>query len=291
VEGGKNPLHHRLGSPELRRLVESVVRRRVPEREVDDLVQTVLCDALASESIPEDDDALRRWLIGVARHKVADLHRKGARGQTVELPDELPDAHPTEVQAVSTRDLARWADEQVEGNPTAKRTLEWLEREGEGETLADLAAEAKLPPDQVRQRVSRLRRFLKERWARELAAVAAVLTVAVALVWWSRSSEEVAEPTHAPPSPQRPAGPPTSTPPSATPFPSAAPTPSPSSSGTTAPTPSAVPSVIPAPTAKPLPAPKESPTPVKRPPPKSLRKIPPSETQAPLELQKSLPKK
>ncbi len=78
-----------LASAELRNLVERVVRKRVPEPEVDDLVQTVLCDAVASRSLPDEPEQLRRWLVGIARHKVADFHRKRSRGQHVALPEQI----------------------------------------------------------------------------------------------------------------------------------------------------------------------------------------------------------
>ncbi len=78
-----------IASPEVRRLVEGVVRRRVPEMEVDDVVQTVLCDALASDNVPDDEEQLRKWIVGITRHKVADFHRKGSKAKHVELPETV----------------------------------------------------------------------------------------------------------------------------------------------------------------------------------------------------------
>src|SRR5215467_12922982 len=62
-----------------RRRLSAIVRRRVPSQDADDVVQSVLCDALAAEQVPVDPDELARWLAGVARHKVADHHRRAAR--------------------------------------------------------------------------------------------------------------------------------------------------------------------------------------------------------------------
>ncbi|MBI4954791.1 MAG: sigma-70 family RNA polymerase sigma factor [Myxococcales bacterium] len=174
VEGVE--LRTRLSSPELRQLVERFVRRRVPDTDSDDVVQTVLCEALATARPFQDEEELRRWLVGVARHKVADFHRRGSREKPSELPELEAAPPPVEEGA-----LARWAAEQVSG-PDAERTLGWMAREGEGEKLATIAAEEKLPAAAVRQRVSRLRRLLKERWLAELAAVA-IVTAVVLLVW------------------------------------------------------------------------------------------------------------
>jgi DNA-directed RNA polymerase specialized sigma24 family protein len=184
-----------IASPEVRRLVEGVVRRRVPEREVDDVVQTVLCDALASDRAPDDEEQLRKWIVGITRHKVADFHRKGGRAKHVELPE---DAVEGEEPPLSAREWVEWAEKQTEGNPEAQRTLDWMAREGIGEKLAHIAEEEALPATQVRQRVSRLRRFMKQRWAAELAAVAAV--VLLALVAWRllRQEDPIAIPTPVP---------------------------------------------------------------------------------------------
>src|SRR6187549_2239183 len=57
-----------------------------------------------------------------------------------------------------------------------------MAREGEGEKLESIAAEERVPAARVRQRVSRMRRWMKERWIAELAAVAA-LGVFAFVVW------------------------------------------------------------------------------------------------------------
>ncbi len=44
---------------------------------------------------------------------------------------------------------------------TSWRTFVWRLREGEGESLEDIASAERLPPPQVRQRVSRLRRLFR----------------------------------------------------------------------------------------------------------------------------------
>jgi RNA polymerase sigma factor (sigma-70 family) len=163
-----------LADPGLRRALEDFVRRRVSAPDVDDVVQTVLCDALAADGRPRDPAELRRWLIGIARHKVADHHRRAAREELSEAP-ELP-APPPPIEA---REMARWAERQVASTRDAKQTLAWMAREGEGEKLESIAADEQVPAARVRQRVSRMRRWMKERWLAELAAVAALAVLAV----------------------------------------------------------------------------------------------------------------
>jgi DNA-directed RNA polymerase specialized sigma24 family protein len=168
----------------------------VPPSDVDDVVQTVLMDALAAPSAPTDPRELTRWMLGVARHKVADLHRRAHREPPAELPDLEADPAPIE-----ELEMARWAEEQAGSSRDAKQTLTWMAREGEGEKLEAIASDAQVPAARVRQRVSRMRRWMKERWLAELAAVAALGVVAV-VAWWvlSRGERPEARPLPVPPS-------------------------------------------------------------------------------------------
>jgi len=166
-----------LGSPEIRSMLSDYVRRRVPDHDVDDVVQTVLMEALASETVPAEKVELRKWLTGVARHKIADLHRRAGRERPAELPDIETAPAPIEEQ-----ELARWAQKQAGASKDAGATLSWMAREGEGDKLEHIAAEEKLPAATVRQRVSRMRRWMREQWRAELAAAAAMLAVLVFLL-------------------------------------------------------------------------------------------------------------
>ncbi|WP_433936673.1 RNA polymerase sigma factor [Sorangium cellulosum] len=187
-----------LADPGTRRALEEFVRRRVPGGEVDDVVQTVLCDALASPARPVDPAELRRWLLGIARHKVADHHRRASRETAAELPD-LPVGPPP----VEARELARWAEEQAAANRDAQQTLSWMAREGEGEKLESIAADEQVPAARVRQRVSRMRRWMRERWLAELAAVAALALLAIVVVRLLRSAKDLPEVAPLPEPPPR----------------------------------------------------------------------------------------
>lgn len=173
--------HSGLADPALRRALVDYVKRRVAAGDVEDVVQTVLVDALEAKDRPAAGDPLRRWLLGVARHKVVDLHRRRGRETVTGDPDaDVPD--PAHEPPVEERALAAWAEKQIGEKPDARQTLEILAREGEGEKLEAIAADEKLPPATVRQRVSRMRRFLRERWKAEIALVAALGVLAL-VVW------------------------------------------------------------------------------------------------------------
>ena len=168
----------RLANPALREGLLKFARRRLPPGQVDDLVQSTLLEALASRSAPSGDADFRRWLHGIARHKIADLYRRQAR-----FPKTSSEADATVVDpGPGTGELTQWIERELPNTPDAKATLGWLLRESEGETLDEIARDAALPAPRVRQRVSRLRRHFQTRWlALGAAGLALLLGLAIGL--------------------------------------------------------------------------------------------------------------
>ena len=171
--------HQALSDPALHRDLLRYARRRVSEHEADDVVQATLTDALAAERGPDDPEEVRRWVHRIARNKIVDHYRRGKREQLSE-----PENHEVAAESspASARDLLRWAEGELPPNSDAKDTLEWMLREGDGEKLEHIAGEAELPAPRVRQRVSRMRKHFRTRWAAQLAAAA--LLAAVVLAAW-----------------------------------------------------------------------------------------------------------
>jgi DNA-directed RNA polymerase specialized sigma24 family protein len=178
----------RLTDPSLASALSRFVRARVPESEVEDIVQATLSDALQAEQHPEQDEDIVRWVWGICRHKVVDWFRRMRR----EIPRDLEgdDAVPADSAPTGAMDLMRWARKELPEGKENEQTLEWMLREGEGEKLENIAAEANVPAPRVRQRVSRLRRYFKARWAAQTAAVAALLLVSLAIFLALRGKKE-----------------------------------------------------------------------------------------------------
>lgn len=166
-----------LADPELRRFLLEFVKRRVSAADADDIVQTVLCDALVAKNLPTEKEELRKYLLGIAKHKVVDTHRRTSREEVGDPPELVANPPPVEEES-----LLRWAEKQAPTTEEAQKTLSWMAREGEGEKLENIAADERVPAARVRQRVSRMRRWMKERWIAELAAVAA-LGVCAFVIW------------------------------------------------------------------------------------------------------------
>lgn len=176
-----------LGDPALRRTLLRVVRRRVPDREVEDIVQETLIDVLAAPAAPRDPRALRNWASGIARHKVVDFHRRASR-------ETLTDGGPVDARVEATEpgalDLQRWAERRLPEGDRARRAFQWMLEESEGEKLEHLAARDRVPAATVRQQVARLRRHLRERWSSEMAVlVAAGILIAAFFAGWTARRE------------------------------------------------------------------------------------------------------
>ena len=176
--------------PDVRSALVAMVRKRVPESEVEDIVQSALAEAIESPHAPADSESLRRWIFGVAKNKVVDYHRRAGR-ESFDLPD-VPGTPAPHAEA----DLLRWAERNLPDGDENQKTLDWMLREGEGEKLESIAASEKLPPPRVRQRVSRLRRHFKENWQREVALLAAVGVIISAVVLFVLRKNEPEPITH-----------------------------------------------------------------------------------------------
>ncbi|MCA9626839.1 MAG: sigma-70 family RNA polymerase sigma factor [Myxococcales bacterium] len=177
-----------LNDPELLRDLRRFIGGRVPRGEADDVLQTTLAAALESDHAPEAAEDFRRWLFGVARNKVADHFRK--RGREPLLYDEPPDQAAPDSASSDARELMRWVEKELPDGDQTADTLEWMLREGAGEKLETIAKEENLPAPRVRQRVSRLRRYFRTRWA----AAAAVLAVAIVIGFWLFSTPQAPPP-------------------------------------------------------------------------------------------------
>ena len=224
----------RLTDPTLTAGLSHFVRARVPDTEVEDIVQATLSDALQAEQHPEEDEDIVRWVYGICRHKVIDWFRRMRR----EIPRDLEsqeDAVAADSAPTSAMDLMRWARKQLPKGKENEQTLEWMLREGDGEKLETIAAEANVPAPRVRQRVSRLRRYFKAKWAAQTAAVAALLLVTLAIFFALRGKKEEIAPRPEPSLEPSPTAPP--------PLPQSLPAVSTEPSASAAPSASAVPSV------------------------------------------------
>jgi DNA-directed RNA polymerase specialized sigma24 family protein len=169
----------RLSDPALREALLKYARRRLPPGEVEDLVQNTLTEALISGSPPSDEGDFRRWVHGIARHKIADSYRR--RGRLPVLGADVDVDAKAAPLAAAPGELVQWIERELPKTDGAHATLHWLLRESDGESLDEIARDVALPAPRVRQRVSRLRRHFHARWL-ALGAAGLILLLAAGLL-------------------------------------------------------------------------------------------------------------
>src|SRR6185295_8793701 len=127
---------------------------------------------------------------GIARHKIADSYRRRGR-----LPILSPDVDQSAAEpSPSTGELSQWIESELPKTEGAQATLHWLLREGDGESLDEIARDVDLPAPRVRQRVSRLRRHFHARWL-ALGAAGLLLLLGVGALFYRALQPAVAPPS------------------------------------------------------------------------------------------------
>ena len=158
------------------------VRRRGVLQDPEDIVQQVICDTLAVEAVPVEEDDFPRLVNTIARRRVADWFRR-RKHQATTLPELSTQSDP------EARILLRRLQHNLESD-SERATLGWLLREHAGESLKDIARDLRMDAAVLRQRICRLRRQLR---AEYLGMAAAVLLVLVS-GWYALAPAESREP-------------------------------------------------------------------------------------------------
>jgi len=153
----RTALHSYVALPHTQARLQAYVRRRGVLRDPEDVVQEVICDALAVQAVPGEPNDIPRLLNTIAKRRVADWYRKKRGQRGVEVVD-LPTSRDPEVRDLLLRVNAGLKSE------AERATLSWLLREHAGESLKDIAHELSMDAQTLRQRVSRLRRHLRARY-------------------------------------------------------------------------------------------------------------------------------
>ena len=150
-------LHSYVALPHTHARLHAYVRRHGVFHDPEDVVQEVICDALAVQAVPGEPNDIPRFVNTIAKRRVADWYRRKRGRRDTELPELTSSRDP------ETRDLLVRVTQGLESE-SERATLSWLLREHAGESLKDIARELSMDARALRQRVCRLRRQLRARY-------------------------------------------------------------------------------------------------------------------------------
>jgi RNA polymerase sigma-70 factor, ECF subfamily len=137
------------------RMVHGILLARVPQADVDDLVQDVFLQAMERLSTLRDAMAFGGWLASIARHRAIDFLRRAPR--TTELPEDLAVHDPDRMDALAVLSI-------IQTLPDAYRETLVL-RLVEGFTGPEIAAYTGLTEGSVRVNLHRGMRQLRDKLA------------------------------------------------------------------------------------------------------------------------------
>jgi DNA-directed RNA polymerase specialized sigma24 family protein len=138
------------------------IARRVPESDVPDLFAQVRLDALRALTVPDTRKRCRKWLYGLVRNLIADLH-DGWRAQDAALATLPRGAYGRIPEEAIWRKL--WLEKRVQRGLLPAAELEALVRQELGEPLESIAARLFWTVNLLVVRLHRRREELRAAWA------------------------------------------------------------------------------------------------------------------------------
>jgi DNA-directed RNA polymerase specialized sigma24 family protein len=172
-----------LQHPELLERLRNMVRKSVPEIDVDDVFQTSWVKAREAKDLPLEQGPCIGFVLTIGHHTVVDYWRKrgGSREMPVEDLEYVAAACPQE--SISARLLVQKfaADEDMDEDRW--QTFVWLARTSIGETVQKIADEMDIDYFVVHKRISKLKKDLRQKaivWGGGIAFVALL----VGTIWF-----------------------------------------------------------------------------------------------------------
>jgi len=156
--------------PVVRAVVACVLGEGKDHPDVEDCTHEALRRAIEGRARLREDEPLRPWLLGIARHVALDLRRLRRRGQReqsvgggaeVDAPIEIVDPAPGPDERLLTREKARCVARALAGLSEAQREAMLLFHV-EGKNYQEIAAQLEIPMGTVATWLARGRRVLAE---------------------------------------------------------------------------------------------------------------------------------
>ena len=152
-------------------VVAAMLRTSPGHADVDDAASETLRRALEGRSRLRPGEALRPWIVGIAKHVAMDMLRARARtappppphegDSTPDLTERVPDSSPSPFERVARAEDAVRVRKALDRLPPSMRAALWLFH-ADGKSYAEIAKELDVPVGTVATWILRARRALAE---------------------------------------------------------------------------------------------------------------------------------
>jgi DNA-directed RNA polymerase specialized sigma24 family protein len=187
ADGKTSPNARRIATDAVRKKIREVIGKRVLAQDAGDIEQAAYLRLLAMPSLPETERELLGLVVVVVRGLVVDHHRRRSAldkrhddGKDVdEVAPDVDDAGMSERE--EWRRMLAFVEEEVAAGRISPDVLRWSKRLAEGDTLAQIAADEKIPRSTLKMRLHRAREHLRKHRAKYGAATGAVIALLLLL--------------------------------------------------------------------------------------------------------------
>jgi len=192
VDDARAPSHHDLiASPELRRSISLVARRRGVEGDaVHDVIQETLTRALG-QRLPVDRTEARKYIHGIAKRVALDVVGDAASSGAESIDDDAPDSDDAPHGAAASAQPAHFDDRDEARKVIAAGERRFpasfsyfLQARVLGRSAERIANDHDVSPGHVRHQVVEMQRFVSDYRTRLAASIAVVLLAVAGWASW-----------------------------------------------------------------------------------------------------------
>ena len=148
-----------INDPTLRKALDKVVRGRVNDADIDDVINGTLTDVWTQKKLPREPKARRRYVSAIARNKAIRWYTRNEKNRPDSEPLEAVPKGTTDDGGIERADSAQLVEKIAATVPEKERSafLCWVRNVLWGESIADMAREMGVQESTLHKRIGAVR--------------------------------------------------------------------------------------------------------------------------------------